>query len=711
MSISEGDTRLEIPSAIRDKLLSYRRRVWKVKLLEGVLAAAFGLLISFLVVLTLDRFFDTSAWVRGAILLIGSLGVGLWLPLVCHKWIWRRRQLKQVARLLRSKFPRFGDQMLGVIELVESTNESGRSEALTRAALRQVEKESSSKDLTSAIPESESRRWGWAVGVFGGLAVIALLLIPAASTNAFARWMTPWRSIDRYTFTELDKLPTELVVPVAEPSSLIAALAPGSRWSPETAAASVAGVRVDSQRDGRNFDFKLPALKEATTAHLKIGDARRKVKVNPQPRPELQSVSANVHLPDYLQRSEPLNRDIRGGSISIVDGSQLQFEAVATRDLTEATLDGSPLEVEGRTLCTSRLSVEKSRKLEFDWLDSIGLRSKSPLQLRVHVKSDEEPSLVCEGIERQVVLLEQEMLKFNVNAFDDFGVKSIGVEWKGIKSSENPNPTVGEKIVAAGNPEATDLNAVANFSPTREKVGPQTLSMRVFVEDYLPNRERVYSPLYKVYVLTKEEHAVWLTRELSDFYKDALEVYEKESALFQMNKALSGLSQEDLDRPEKRRELESQALAERAQARKLNLLTGVGEKLAREAVRNDEFMVGDLERLANTLKALKGMSKNQLPEIASLLKQASNAAAGKSALSVVDDKSNPGQQVAAAGTNGEKAKQPMPSVGSQESSMDHRKVAGAATGGQKPAASGGGKLGLAGTQLAAVPAAAAPGGT
>ncbi len=697
---------LELPGVIRDKLVSYQRSVWKVKLIEGLLAAAFGLLVSYLAVLTLDRFFETSGWVRGAILLVGALGLGLWFPFVCHKWIWQRRQLKQVARLLRKKFPRFGDQMLGVIELVQNPDKSGYSQSLVRAALKQVENETADKSLDGAVPDTHNRRWIWAVGIPAALALVVLACIPAAGSNAFARWLMPWRSVERFTFTKVDKLPDELVVPVAESSSLEAELTSSSRWNPGAASAYVDGVKVTANRDGLAYDFKLPALKEPTNAYLKLGDARKSININPQTRPELTSVSATVKLPEYLQRTKPLQRDIRGGSVSIVDGSRVGFEAVASRDLVEATLDGEAIEVDGKRLCTASFAVPKSRKIEIDWLDSIGLRSKSPLQLRVHVENDEEPTLVCDGIDRQVVLLEKEMLKFKVNAQDDYGIKTVGIEWRGQKTSENPNPAVGEKIVAAGNPEATDLDVNASFSPKRENVAPQSLAMRVFVEDYLPNRERVYSSLYRVYVLTEDEHAVWLTRELNDFYKSALEVYERESALHQKNKALSGLTVEELDRPEKRRELEAQALAERAQARKLNSLTDVGEKLVKEAVRNEQFLVGDLERLAKTLNSLKAMSKNQMPSVAGLLKQASSASAapsGQAAPTVIDDKSSPSAQASAPKSGG--ANKPggkkAPSVAMNESSMDRRESEGGG-GGSQPS-SGGGKLGLAEVKLAAVP--------
>jgi hypothetical protein len=111
--------RLELPHRTRTKLHQFRRRVWLVKLAEGLLAACCGLVVSYLLVFFLDRLWDTPTWLRLIILFGGMLGLGIWFPLKCHRWIWRTRRAEQVARRLRGRFPNFADQLLGIIELAE----------------------------------------------------------------------------------------------------------------------------------------------------------------------------------------------------------------------------------------------------------------------------------------------------------------------------------------------------------------------------------------------------------------------------------------------------------------------------------------------------------------------------------------------------------------------------------------------------------------
>ena len=72
---------LPLPPVLSSKLSDFRRRVWLVKLTEGLLAALTGLAVSYLVVLVLDRFMETPSWLRGTLLALGAAVPGIGLPL------------------------------------------------------------------------------------------------------------------------------------------------------------------------------------------------------------------------------------------------------------------------------------------------------------------------------------------------------------------------------------------------------------------------------------------------------------------------------------------------------------------------------------------------------------------------------------------------------------------------------------------------------
>ena len=148
----------------------------------------------------------------------------------------------------------------------------------------------------------------------------------------------------------------------------------------------------------------------------------------------------------------------------------------------------------------------------------------------------------------------------------------------------------------------------------------------MFAEDYLPGRPRVYSPPYTFYVLNAEQHAIWLTEQLSKWHRQSLEVRDRELQLYETNKQLRSLTAEELDRPENRRRIENQAVG-----RTVQRATAVGPGRHRAKTwsgrrcANPEFGVGHLEKWAEMLQILKDISGNRMPSVADLLKQAAQA--------------------------------------------------------------------------------------
>ena len=102
----------------------------------------FGVLISYLTLFVLDRLIDTPGWARLAHVSASRSPRCAVVPVYLHRWIWRQRQLQQLARLLSRRYPSMGDQMLGIIELVRNEFEQHRSRALCEAAIQQVARRS-----------------------------------------------------------------------------------------------------------------------------------------------------------------------------------------------------------------------------------------------------------------------------------------------------------------------------------------------------------------------------------------------------------------------------------------------------------------------------------------------------------------------------------------------------------------------------------------
>ncbi len=635
MSVEQPKARLQLPESLQAQLHEFRRRVWTIKSMEAACGALFGVVVSYLAVFGLDRMLETPGSVRLAVFLV-AVGGCAFVPVYLHRWIWCHRRFEQLARLVSRKLPLVGDQLLGIIELVRSESEQQRSRALVAAAVVQVAGETAKRDLHAAIPHPRHRMWAWMAGVPTAVAVLLLCLFPAAAANAWARFVAPWQAIPRYTFTMVEPLPERLVVAHGEPVTVSIKLLDETKSKPPRGTVQLGTqllVTVEL-RDGR-YEFALPAQIDSAWLQLHIGDSQQRVRVEPMLRPELTSVVADVQLPEYLKRPQSIHKDVRGGAVSLVNGSMATFTATANRNAAgvwcmdvgqTCTPTFTVLQpTTSISVSPGTMPISRSHKVAVTLRDEFGLTSLEPFNISITAREDETPSLSCEDLPRQKVVIDSETLTFKVRAQDDFGIKVVGIEWQGTDKSVVSKPAKGERILAAGATDKELLELVGTFSAKTLDIEPQPLNVRLFVEDYFPGRSRTYSPSYMLYVLSADQHSIWITEQLSKWHRQSLEVRDREMQLHHTNQQLRLLSAEELDEPDNRRKIEAQSAAERTNGRRLTGLVTGGEELVRQAMRNPEFGVGHLEKWAEMLQILKDISGNRMPNVADLLKQSSQA--------------------------------------------------------------------------------------
>ncbi|MEM7014179.1 MAG: hypothetical protein AAF585_22185, partial [Verrucomicrobiota bacterium] len=398
----------ELPPNLKAKLQQFRRAVWTVKIAEGLLAALFGLGLSYLVVFALDRFWDTPQTWRAIILVAGASGLGFWFPTKCHKWVWEKRSLEQTARLLRYKFPRLGDQLLGIVELAR--NAEG-SDALIDAAFKQADEKIKDEEFSGAVPHARHWRWATVAGGIVALMVAAFVLVPKPSQNALARWLQPWKDTDRYTFAQIGQTPDEIVVPLAEPYDLEVALAEQTDRKPDLGVAEFRDQSpVEAQLEDGEYAFEMAPRSKTGTVKVKVGDDREKIKIVPTTRPELEMMTAKVQLPDYLRYERDLEIEMRDGTVSLVKGSEATFAGRVgeKRELKTAKIDDEALNLKGGEFSTDPIYIDQSRVHNVTWQDHHGLTAKEPLQLRINARDDEEPGVRAKMTSREQVVLVDE---------------------------------------------------------------------------------------------------------------------------------------------------------------------------------------------------------------------------------------------------------------------------------------------------------------
>jgi hypothetical protein len=624
---------LSLPADLERRLYAFRGQVWFVKLVEAICGAVVGVLLGYLVLFVLDRLTETPAVLRYLLFAVAVSACAL-VPLAFHRWIWKHRGLDQVARLVGRRFPGIGDQLLGIIELVRGpgTADTNRSRALCEAAIEQVAARALKFDFAAAVPRPRHRGWLLAATACAGVAGALAWIAPEAATNAWVRLVAPWRSAARYTFARVAPLPEFVVIPHGEPAEVVVELESTTTWRPPGATARIGGQKplLADLKDGR-YEFALPPQLTPAPLALAVGDVRQRVQVEPMLRPEINVLVAEITLPAYLGRDGFERQEIRGGTLAAVVGSTVALVATADRELATATFNGIALEPEAAVIRTPPVAVEEKATLALAWKDTHGLTGSQPLELAIVPRVDERPGVVALDLPpNRDILLNTDTLRFRVAARDDYGLRRVGLEWEGMSDwtagGDDPAAvTRGERLLQAGGPTVETLEAVATFCPDALGISPQPILLKAFAEDYAPGHGRSSSPPVLIYVLDRAEHALVLNTRLQYFRQQASEVRDREMSLLATNKDLRGLPAERLLDDDVRGRLQSQALAEEANARRLERLVDDGGKLVREAMKNPDFEATTLEQLAEDIQALADIAANRMPGVAEMLAQAATA--------------------------------------------------------------------------------------
>jgi hypothetical protein len=636
-----------IPPELQAQLRAFRKQLWRIKLTEAVLAGLLGLFVSFLLVFGLDRFIPTPGWLRLILLVGGTSLFAFFAPYWIHRWVLKNRRENELARLISRKFPRLGDRLLGVLELSGQTeNEASLSPTLRAAATRDLAAAAAKRDFGEALPGNRNKAGFLAVAFLLILIAGTFVMLPKAGVNAFQRWLFPFSDTPRYTLTKFDSnLPERLVVPLGQPFSLDVALAKDSENRPSNAKARYGlqdWSQVNRKNNGYRFDF--PGQQTKSHIQLSAGDARARIPVEPTIPPSLESVGAIITLPDYLQQS-PRQVPVNSGTLAALQGSKITLTATASRKLAagELELRDLPKEASGETkdsvdsqLVTRKAETQGSkatfpaialgdnpREVRLSWEDHLGLSGSETFRLRLEPLGDEPPGVYVQGSKRQLAILPEETVEFEAVAQDDFGLRTLGLEWSGEFTKPSPGePAEGEIELLAGTPAETSLMSPVAFSPLVHEIEPQKLSLRAYTEDYYPERGRVYSQAIEIYILTRDEHAQMLKDRFDRIIGKLEDAAREEQSNLDENKRLERLPDEDLAEPEALERLQKQAEAEKENAEKIDEMNEEMQQLFQDALRNGEMEKETMKKLSNTEQKLRELSEEDLPEVEKKLQDA-----------------------------------------------------------------------------------------
>ena len=670
-----------IPAELSKQLADFQRSLWRIKVTEAVLAGIFGLIISFLIVFALERLFPIPALARLAILIAGTSLAAIFAPYWVRRWVYGHRREEQLARLISRKFPKLGDRLLGIVELQDQQeSKEAMSPELRAAAMIHVANQAAKRNMNEALPYSRHKKL--ALGVLMGAAAITFgfSIAPKAGGNALKRWLMPLSDTDHYTFTQFDtdKMPDPLVVPLGEAFSFSAPLKEDSDNRPATARARYGQqewIQADLGENG-SYQFEFTGQETQDRITIEAGDANHRLWVEPEVRPEVSGFEALVTLPDYLQL-DPRNVDIRTGVLTALEGSKIVLKGSFSREISKASahLDPQPLEetaisesrapieaenptelessrtkteeegkraaiesvvklpeprdlklsMDGATVSTEPIDLGRFHaSVPFTWTDVKGLDGAGSFKVEIKTSEDQTPTSYIQGIERNIVILAEETLEFDIISEDDFGLREIGLSWVGsFNKPSDDEPATGSITLKKGSPSSNRLSDRAIFSPQTYGIAPQTLILSAYTEDYKPERGRIFSEPLTIYILTRDEHAQVIKKRFDRVISELEDAARKELNNLDENERLDkNNTAEELQSEEAKEQLAESEQKEAENAEKMKEVAKKMEEIFKDAARNGELDQKTMKEMADALQNMKELGEKDMPEVEKKLGEA-----------------------------------------------------------------------------------------
>ena len=650
---------ITLPDSLVTQLRAFEGRLRKMETLAAFAGGFTGLFATFVVLFVFDRFTDTPRLARVILTLSGGALAAWFAHAWAAHWLWNRRGPAQLAKLLQRHFKTLGDRLQGVIELTETNDlPANISPALMRAAIRQVAQESERFDFGNAVPVRPARRWALAAIGLAVLTAAPFVFVPKATVNAFARWVMPWAQIERYTFASLEALPDELFVAHGEAFEIACGIKEDSAWKPATATARLNRSETqEAKMENRHALFHLAGQTQNGTLALRVGDATRDIAIRPLHRPEMKELAARVELPAYLGYPAA-TVPIQGSSVEFLEGSSVRFAGRTSRALRDAAmasmrpdesnaLDGlrvlfpnlsqthevlATSEVQGATFLTPATpAAELFGETVFRWADTHGLTPTQPYTVRVSMTKDAEPRVELQGLEHEMAILPNEVLRMNFASSDDYGLKAVWLGWTvramGAKKDEIGK---GEAARTDGAQAKKELTGAAEFTPAFYKIPEDSVvELAAYAVDYLPERKPVESWKHTIYVLSPAKHAEKIRERMEQVLKQLDERIRDEERQLEETKAIAE-AKKDLPTEKAGEETKRVEASERANEAALQKMTEEMASVMKDALRNKDIPAGTLADWQQLKDGLEQKANPPMQQAAESLQQGAQKPAERS---------------------------------------------------------------------------------
>lgn len=619
-----------LPASLRKQLQTFESHLCRIETMAAVSGGISGTLLSCGILFFVDRFWDTPAVVRLALVTAAAAALAAFAAVWCRHWLLRRRSLPELATLIQRRHRALGDRLQGIIELAQGPL-PGQSPALSRAAIRQVAAEAASMNFDEAVPRREYRLLSRVLIVLFVLAAVPFLVVRDAAVNTIERWLQPFAGPARYTFARLETLPRRIVVPHGEAFKVVWKLSPDAFWRPRGAVARLgAQPAVRAARAGDAYALDLPGQVEPDPLRLRAGDTRDRINIVPMYRPILSSLRADIEYPAYLRRP-PSTMPVANGRIEALPQSRLRLSGHVNRPLASATLTTdktTALSVTGAEFRTETFLASSYDEVALSWRDELGLDPAQPQKIQILKVTDEAPFVDARDAAASVAVLEDDVVAYDLYSLDDYGVRELGVRWTVAAHTDAERAGAGKTLTLTnGAPDLKSLAARYVFSPVAERVtAGATVELFAEARDYYPDRPASRSTKYTIRVLSWEQHAQLIQKAMDELQNNLEQLVRAVDDTHASTRELGKQSPEELRKPEAASKLAEQRDEEKAHRDRLSKLSESVKDTIAKAMRNKKISEKTLMAMAEAGMDMKDIADGSMEEAEQAMDQASKDA-------------------------------------------------------------------------------------
>jgi len=608
----------ELPPEIRKQFDLLEKRLWRVDTAIAVSGSLVGFFASYLLLFISDRFWDTPVWLRALLTLagIGTIVYFTWFWL--RHWVFQRRNIRTMAKIVQKHYRILGDKLLGIVELADEKNKPiNVSKSLVRAAINQVTLEALKYDFRTAVAVRKPKIYCILSLILLVIAVLPFLLIPEAGANTFVRWILPISGVQRFTFIDIAGLPDKLVVPHGEPFDIECGIKRHSFPIPLTATCQFPNQpRIKGIVQNDKVIFKISGVVQKGTLKIKIGDTAKNLEIEPAFRPQLKLMTVDVSYPGYLNYPQT-QLNVQGNRVGVVSGSQVKIYSIFTREIEKVRFVNNDTVIKntnGSSVYLGTFKIINDTKLSFGCVDKLGLSAKSPFIIEILSVKDAPPFVELPDMPIQMAVLEDEVVNIKIFARDDFGIKQIGVALEcQLPQSEESNKLRYADAITNGDYTEKTLEGVYQFSPAIYQLPAGSfINLKGTAVDYYPDRGSSESRLHRIYVLSKEEHARYVLEQFERIRNAIEELTRQQENLTGETKETLSSPPEKLMSGETTKQIGEQALSEKNYQRQLERLAQETTKVLKEAMRNSALPENLLKDWANNAAEMQQIANDNM---------------------------------------------------------------------------------------------------